>query len=194
MHKQHPLILLLDKAGTATNWISFETAAYYYAKDLVSWSMGDEGFTIHGGENRITGNTSFMDLNTIIAVKGEMGDKHKHRTPALTNKALFRRDQNICAYCGNEFHHDELTRDHIHPRSKGGPDNWMNVVASCGGCNRFKNDRTPEEAGLKLRYVPYAPCRNEYLLLMNRTILACQMEFLKARIPKHSRVHNPINQ
>lgn len=192
MAREHPLILQLDVAGNPCRWITYEDAAYYYAKDLVAWTMGDDGFTIYGGENRVTGKQSSMDMNTIIAVKGEIGDKGLFRTPTLTNRALFRRDQNICAYCGGEFGHDHLTRDHVIARSKGGPDKWTNVVTACSGCNKLKDDRSVEEAGMKLLYVPYAPNRAEYLILMNRTILADQMEFLMAKVSKDSRLLNPI--
>lgn len=194
MAKEHPLILQLDVAGNPCRWITYEDAAYYYAKDLVAWTPTEQGFTIYGGENSLTGTQSSIDMNTIIAVKGEIGDKGLTRTPTLTNRALFRRDQNICAYCGQDFKHEDLTRDHVIPRSRSGPDKWTNVVTACGGCNKYKDDKTPEEADMKLLYVPYAPNRSEYLILMNRNILADQMEFLLAKVSKNSRLLNPIKR
>lgn len=191
MTTQRPLILQLDMAGNPCRWITYEDAAYYYAKDLVAWTVGDNEYTIRGGTSRVTCSQSKMDLNTIIAVRGEMGDKHIYRTPTLTNRALFRRDQNLCAYCGNEFYQDKLTRDHVMPSSRGGKDVWTNVVTSCGGCNKVKDNNTPEEAGMKLLYVPYAPSRHEHLILMNRNILANQMEFLMAHVGKDSRLLDP---
>ena len=192
MAREHPLILQLDVAGNPCRWMTYEDAAYYQAKGLIAWTLGEEEFTIYGGENSLTGKQSFMDLSTIIAVQGEIGDKGLFRTPTLTNKALFRRDQYVCAYCCGTFHHDVLTRDHVQPTSRGGKDTWQNVVTSCGGCNKFKDDRTQEEANMKLLYVPYAPNRSEYLILMNRNILADQMNFLLSRVTKDSRLLNPI--
>jgi 5-methylcytosine-specific restriction endonuclease McrA len=192
MAREHPLILQLDIAGNPCRWMTYEDAAYYKAKDLIAWTAGGSDFTIYGGNNRVTGEQSSMDLNTIIAVRGEIGDKGLFRIPTLTNRALFRRDQHICAYCGGEFSLDNLTRDHVQPSSRGGKDTWANVVSSCGGCNKYKDNRTPEEADMKLLYVPYAPNRAEYLILMNRTILADQMEFLISRVTKDSRLLNPI--
>jgi HNH endonuclease len=186
----HPLILQLDVGGNPYRWIDYETAAYYYAKDLVAWTPTEEGFTLYGGTNRDTCSRSFMDMNTIIAVKGEVNNK-MYRTPTLTNRALFRRDQHICAYCGQEFKTDKLTRDHIIPRSRNGKDTWNNVVTACGGCNRHKDARTPDEANMKLLYVPYTPNKSEYLILMNRNILADQMEFLLKQVPLTSRLHTP---
>lgn len=192
MAREHPLILQLDIAGNPCAWITYEDAAYYYAKDLVAWTPTDQGFTIYGGNSRLTGEQSSIAMSTIIAVKGEIGERGLFRTPSLNNQILFRRDQNICAYCGGEFHPDDLTRDHVHPRSRGGQDIWTNVVSACGGCNKFKDARTPDEAGMKLLYVPYAPNRAEYLILKNRNIQADQMEFLRAKLPKESRLLNPI--
>lgn len=191
--KGKPLILQLDAAGNPARWINYEQAAFYYAKELVAWSIGENGMRLLGGTSRATGMRSFLDLSTIIAVRGELGDKQLFRTPTLTNRSLFRRDQHICAYCGEEFSPAELTRDHITPRSRGGKDVWTNVVASCASCNKHKgNAPIPEDAGMKLLFIPYAPNRSEYLLLMNRNVLADQMEFLKSRVSKESRILNPI--
>lgn len=192
--EQLPLVLQLDQAGNPHGWITYERSAYYYAKDLVAWSMGEVEFNLRGGTNIKTGKQSTMTINTIIAVKGEMSQKRMdvfNRTP-LTNTALFRRDWNICGYCGEEFTNNELTRDHIIPRSKGGPDVWENVVSACSPCNKHKDARTPEEANMELLYVPYAPNRAEFLILKNRRILADQMEFLIKRVPAGSRVHQLI--
>lgn len=187
-----PLILQLDVAGNPARWISYETAAYYYAKDLVAWSAGTDDYTIWGGNSRLTGNRSSMALNTIIAIKGELGDKHLHRVPTLTNRALFRRDQNVCGYCGEQFSHTELTRDHVIPRAKGGKDKWENVVSACSPCNKFKDDNLLEDIDMKLLYVPYAPNRAEHLVLLNRHVLSDQMEFLLARVSKDSRLLKPF--
>jgi len=191
MAREHPLILQLDISGNPARWITYEDAAYYYAKDLVAYQLGSSDFSIYGGTNRISGETSRLDMNTIIAVKGEVSGKGLHRVPTLTNQALFRRDHHICAYCGQEFKSSELTRDHVHPRSRNGPDAWKNVVSACGPCNKRKDDRTPEEAKMKLLYVPYTPNRSEFLILMNRHILADQMDFLLANVTKDSRLLKP---
>lgn len=188
--RELPLVLQLDVSGNPSRWITYEDSAYYYAKDLVAWSMGQVDFDIHGGISSKTGERSVLTMNTIIAIKGKVNTKqfrHINRVP-LTNRTLFRRDQQICAYCGNEFNNSELTRDHIIPQSRNGKNSWMNLVTSCAGCNKVKADRTPEEANMPLLYVPYVPNRAEYLILSNKKILADQMEFLKKQLPKESRL------
>lgn len=189
MSTQLPLVLALDVGGTPARWITYQDAAYYYAKELVAWSLGqDDQFTLHGGKSRMTGDQSLLDIDTIIAIKGQVLAKHSthmFRVP-LTNRALFRRDLNICGYCGNEYGAARMTRDHIHPRSKGGKDVWENVVSACGSCNKYKGSKSLKDARMELLYVPYAPCRSEYLILMNRRILADQMEFLQKQIKNKS--------
>jgi len=188
--RELPLVLQLDVAGNPHTWITHEKAAYYYTKDLVAWSMQAEDFTLHGGTSRMTGEQSTLTMDTIIAIKGKVNSKQleqMNRVP-LTNDTLFRRDQHVCGYCGNTFASHELSRDHILPVSRGGPNTWMNVVTACHHCNKHKDDRTPEEAGMQLLFVPYVPNRAEYLILRNRRILADQMEFLMKQVPKESRL------
>lgn len=182
------LILQLDSQGQPVKWITWQDAVVYHAKQLVSWSSGSAAFMARGGHNRITGHQSVIETSSIIAVKGEASSRRRHRAPSLENRELFRRDRHICAYCGGHFTEAKLTRDHIHPRSKGGADTWMNVVTACARCNQKKDDKTLEEAHMQLLYVPYVPTRAEFLILENRHILADQMEFLLAFVPEHSRV------
>jgi 5-methylcytosine-specific restriction endonuclease McrA len=76
------------------------------------------------------------------------------RQPAFTRFNVFLRDRFQCQYCGS---HDELTFDHLMPRSKGGQTTWENVVAACSACNLHKADKSPAEVGLTLARRPYAP-------------------------------------
>jgi 5-methylcytosine-specific restriction endonuclease McrA len=107
--------------------------------------------------------------------------------PALTNVALFARDRMLCLYCGSHFHRGELTRDHVQPVSRGGRDEWENVVTACWSCNVRKGGRTPQQANMPLLAVPYRPSWVEHLILSNRNILADQMEFLVNHLPKNRR-------
>ena len=74
---------------------------------------------------------------------------------AFNKKNILRRDHYTCQYCGRRG--DRLTVDHVVPRSKGGKTTWENIVSACYACNRTKANRTPAEAGLKLRLVPKRP-------------------------------------
>jgi 5-methylcytosine-specific restriction endonuclease McrA len=76
------------------------------------------------------------------------------KTVELSRQNVFKRDNHQCQYCGIS---DDLTIDHVHPRSKGGSTTWKNLVTACRSCNTNKGDFTPEEAGMMLRTTPYRP-------------------------------------
>lgn len=184
---EHPLILKLDVGGIPLDWIHWEYAATLYVNEKVAWEGGGDRIRIHGGMSRATGQRSFLDLDTIVAVNDRRGGKLMGLTPPLSNRGLFQRDGHLCMYCGDKFRHGELTRDHVIPVSKGGPDNWTNCVSACGPCNRKKSNRTPDQAGQPLLAIPYAPNRAEYLILSNRRILGDQQAFLSQFVTKRHR-------
>lgn len=179
-------ILRLNKAGQAMEWIGFETAACLYSKEQVVWTYGDSSVRLRGGLNRSTGSQSVLEIASIIATEGQVHAKDM-RIPRLCNASLFRRDSNLCMYCGKSFRRSELTCDHVMPRARGGKDAWTNCVAACKSCNNYKGCRTPDEAGMQLIAIPFRPNKSEYLALANRNILADQMEFLTKGFSKNMR-------
>ena len=188
-----PRILALDRGGNPWGWITWEDAVTYHAKGLVAWQAGDSDFEFRGGHSRMTGERSKITTQSIIAVQGmdlgKLGAKI-FKEPTIENELLFRRDRHLCAYCGDIYGDEKLTRDHVLPIVMGGKDKWMNLVTACRGCNHRKAGRTPEGARMPLLYVPYVPNRYEYLILQNRKILADQMDFLMAGVPEHSRIRS----
>jgi len=79
------------------------------------------------------------------------------RSVVFSRKNIFKRDRYTCQYCGAQPGPELLTIEHIVPRSKGGVSSWENCVLACVECNKRKADRTPEQAGMKLRTVPRKP-------------------------------------
>jgi 5-methylcytosine-specific restriction endonuclease McrA len=76
------------------------------------------------------------------------------REPVFTRFNVFLRDRFSCQYCGVR---EDLTFDHVIPRSKGGTTTWNNVVAACSPCNLRKADRLPKQANMFPTQKPYAP-------------------------------------
>lgn len=192
-----PKILALDVSGSPSHWMDYEEYATQYCKGNIAWAFGEEGFVIRGGHSRMTGEQSTIDMSSIVAIRGLHATRGKSTFKApkkVVKEALFRRDHHMCAYCGNVFTEAHLEMEHIIPESRGGPGSWTNLVTACSGCNNFKRDRTPEEAGMELMYVPYEPNRAEWLILSNRRILADQMEFLLSKCPNHSRMHSLLKK
>ncbi len=182
-------VLKLSAQGLPQSWISLEQAVLHYAADEVRWEMGREVAVFRGGHNALTGRQSVIAVNSIIGTRGVPAINPFELRPTLSNAKLFARDRRVCAYCGGRFAEDELTREHIVPLAQRGRDHWMNVVTACRGCNHRKANRTPEQARMPLLYAPYVPSLWEDFILRNRRILADQMEFLVAHLPKTSRLH-----
>jgi 5-methylcytosine-specific restriction endonuclease McrA len=70
------------------------------------------------------------------------------------------RDKDCCQYCGKHCT-DDLTLDHIIPKSRGGENSWTNLVVACMKCNNKKADKTPKEAGMRLISQPVKPNRKQ---------------------------------
>lgn len=102
--------------------------------------------------------------STVLQVPSVIRLRRYVRRPRIeavpfNRRNVLRRDHYACQYCGS---HDDLTLDHVQPRSRGGKHGWDNVVTACRACNQRKGNRTPEEAAMPLRTLPHAPTFGVY--------------------------------
>jgi 5-methylcytosine-specific restriction endonuclease McrA len=74
-----------------------------------------------------------------------------------TRKNILTRDEYQCQYCGNYFREADLTIDHVIPRSKGGKNEWDNVVTACRDCNQQKSNYLLENSPVSLIRKPRKP-------------------------------------
>ena len=95
-----------------------------------------------------------MRLPSVISLKRYIPAT---RRPAFTRFNVFLRDRFTCSYCGTAGATEELTFDHIVPKSRGGKTVWENVVAACEPCNLRKGGRLPRESGIYPRVMPRQP-------------------------------------
>lgn len=84
-------------------------------------------------------------------------DRVPANTVTFSRRNIFKRDRFTCQYCGAKPGSEELTIDHVQPRSRGGTSTWENCVLACMECNSRKADRTPLEAHMPLRKPPVRP-------------------------------------
>lgn len=186
-------ILVLDVAGRPAAWMTPNAAAAYYANEKIAWDFGDQTLTLRGGYGR-DGLQSTLVIKPVIAIAGSamMGVMMRESLPlGDQNYLLFKRDRYMCAYCGGVFQHKDLSRDHVLARSRGGADTFDNCVTSCKSCNQLKANKLVEQFR-PLLYVPYTPCRNEHFILQGRNILGDQMDYLQAKLPRHSRLRGDL--
>lgn len=79
------------------------------------------------------------------------------RRAKLSRRNLYLRDDKTCQYCGVHGTLSDMNIEHVVPKSRGGQTKWNNVVLACVPCNQRKDNRTPEEAKMKLIRKPFEP-------------------------------------
>ena len=113
----------------------------YFPLSLWSWQDSikavflDRVNIIAEYESEVRSSSFSMKIPSVIALKKYIPISKK---PPFTRFNLFLRDNFTCQYCGDIFNSNELTFDHVIPKSKGGETKWENVVAACGKCNLKK--------------------------------------------------------
>ena len=123
----------------------------YYPLSLWSWQESVkavflERVNIVSEYDRFVRSPSFeMRLPSVVSLKTYVKPA---LYPAFTRFNVFLRDRFICQYCGDK---DDLTFDHLIPRSRGGQTRWDNVVTACAPCNLSKGGHLPHHAGMQPR-------------------------------------------
>ncbi len=133
----------------------------YYPLSLWSWQDAikavflDRVNIVSNYDRFVRSPTFEMQLPSVVSLKTYIKPS---RHPAFTRFNVFLRDRFTCQYCGER---DELTFDHVVPRSKGGTTTWTNVVAACSPCNLRKGDKLCRDADMHPLMKPYAPTIND---------------------------------
>jgi 5-methylcytosine-specific restriction endonuclease McrA len=138
-------VLVLNTTYEPLNVCSLRRALVLMLKDKAE-VVEQSGRTVHS-ERRDFAAPHVIRLRTYVAVP-------RAATKRISRRAVFARDRFRCQYCGSQKH---LTVDHVVPRSKGGGDEWDNVVTSCAPCNLRKGDRLLHAAGMSLKRRPRPP-------------------------------------
>lgn len=98
-----------------------------------------------------------LRLPSVIALKKYV---RPARHPAFTRFNLFLRDKFSCQYCGLG---EDLTFDHLIPRSQGGRTTWRNVTTACASCNLRKGGKTPAQSGMHPKMRPFKPSSHQLM-------------------------------
>lgn len=109
------------------------------------------GLPVRYNENFIQSVNSRIRVPEVIVSTYE---RIPSRKVVFSRRNLWKRDKMTCQYCGVRPRSDEITIDHVIPRSQGGITSFRNCVLACVKCNKKKAGRTPEQAKMPLvRYV-----------------------------------------
>lgn len=145
MSPQNPKVLVLNQDYSALTVCSMPKAfllCYLNKAELVAESSQNKIRTV----NHIFPYPSVIRLNKYVYFP--------YKGVVLSRQNIFKRDNGTCQYCGSK---DQLTLDHIQPKSRQGRTSWDNLITACQICNAKKGDRTPEEAGMELKRKPFKP-------------------------------------
>ena len=112
----------------------------YYPLSLWSWQDAikavflDRVNIVEQYDHAVRSPSLEMKLPSVVSLKTFV---RPSTNPAFTRFNVFLRDRFSCQYCGSR---DDLTFDHLMPRSRGGHTTWINVVAACSACNLRKGN------------------------------------------------------
>jgi 5-methylcytosine-specific restriction endonuclease McrA len=129
----------------------------YYPLSLWSWQETvkavflDRVNIVSEYDSAVRSPTFEMKLPSVVSLKTYVKPA---LYPAFTRFNVFLRDRFSCQYCGA---HEDLTFDHVIPRSLGGQTRWDNVVAACSTCNLAKANKLPAACGMFPKQKPYRP-------------------------------------
>ncbi|BAU66341.1 HNH endonuclease [Stanieria sp. NIES-3757] len=130
--------------------------ASYEPLNITSWRRAVV-LLIKGKAEQLEHNGMFLyadvPLPTVIRLRYYVRVPYKEIP--LTRRNVLERDRHTCQYCRAK--NEQLTLDHVIPRSRGGGDTWENLVAACVRCNVKKGSRTPKEANMALLTQPRRP-------------------------------------
>ncbi|MBL8819517.1 MAG: HNH endonuclease [Planctomyces sp.] len=104
--------------------------------------------------------TQWLQLRVPEVITLTRYDRMPIKIVAFSRRNVFKRDNFTCQYCGCRPGSEELTIDHVTPRSRGGVSSWTNCVLACIECNSRKANRTPDQAGMPLKKTPTRPVWN----------------------------------
>lgn len=140
----HRLSLVLNASYEPINVVSARRAICMVVKDKAA-------VEVYSGQSVKTG-VGVLKVPSVIRLRDYRRIPRQSRT--VSRKAIMMRDRFTCQYCGHKKEQKALTLDHVIPQSRGGKNEWQNLVASCKPCNNRKADRTPAEAAMPLLHAP----------------------------------------
>ena len=152
------LVLLWNESARVVDPADYQT---YTWED---WA----GLRPHDGERFIQAVRTRLRVPEVVTLTEY--DRLPTAAVTFSRRNIFKRDHFACQYCGVQPGSEELTLDHVTPRAQGGESRWDNCVLACLECNTRKADRTPQQAGMRLKHKPVRPTWNPLYALRDRRI------------------------
>lgn len=137
---------------------SFKPIEMIAWQDAINLVITGKAFIVEAYEKFIRSAYQVWEMPAVIVLKRFVSFHHL-KNYSCTRKNILLRDDYICQYCDTRFDVQQLTIDHIIPRSRGGNKTWTNLIAACRACNQKKGDKLPAEIGMFPINAPHRPGR-----------------------------------
>lgn len=105
----------------------------------------------------ITSVSFSMKCPAVVKLTSYKKNSNKHNKVKFSRYNVFYRDEFQCQYCGKHGSANELTFDHVLPRSHGGKTEWTNIVTACHPCNSKKANKLLNDIEMTLIRMPREP-------------------------------------
>jgi len=163
MKKNNSRCLLLNADFTPLSIIPWKRAVVWHIKYEDSTSYGIDIIDFYKNDFIMGTNNKKYPIPAVARTK-RFFKPHK-QTLTFSRKNIFVRDNYTCQYCGIKYEFNNLTYDHVIPRSiwkdsNTSPTCWTNIVTSCVNCNRKKGNKTPIQANMPLKNLPIKPAKS----------------------------------
>ena len=119
-----------------------------------------------------------FNLPAVIVLKRYVNYKFSTLALKPSRANVLWRDKMQCQYCTKHFKSEELTLDHVIPKSRGGSNSWENLVTACKKCNQKKGSRLPTESGMIPLRAPICPKNSTLNRLKESQISEVWKEYL----------------
>lgn len=132
--------------------VTYQPLSIVSVRRAILLVVSEKAEIVHEGAGRLRSEHLELPAPSVVRLQYHVRAPYRRRAP-LHRRAVFARDDHVCQYCGAVAE----CIDHVHPRSKGGPHSWENVVACCRSCNTAKGDTLPAHSRFRVPRTPYAP-------------------------------------
>jgi len=139
-------------AGTLVLNASYEPLCVVPTRRAVVLILAEKAVAVESGDGFLHSAHHSIPVPHVVRLSRYVRVPYRRQIP-LTRRAVLARDAHRCVYCALRAD----TVDHVVPRSRGGRNEWTNVVAACARCNHRKGDRLLAEIGWALNRAPVQP-------------------------------------
>jgi 5-methylcytosine-specific restriction endonuclease McrA len=136
-------VLLLNQTYEPLGTVSVARAVIMTFKNRVTVEELD-------GDRVLRSAHAEFPVPSVIRRREYINVRKRREASGAKRMRIYMRDKFRCQYCGEKKDGEELTLDHILPRSRGGDNSPLNIVTACVTCNNRKGNRLPDEARMPL--------------------------------------------